>query len=731
MNKAFKIIIIILVLSILGIGGYWAFLTFQPKRIREIKSIIPSDAIFMFETNNATKGWEKIRNTQLWTSLTENQNFEEFNNLLLKADSSIHNNKALDLIFSNRKMVISAHMISGIDYDFIIAIDVEYVSKITPVFKGLQMFGYSVNERKYKTEKIIEIKDNTEGTTYYVTIIDNLLIGSLSNLLIEDLILQQNESHWNNQDFISATNGLNEQKVIKFYFNYSRLPKFIRNFYPDENDVIHFISNSLAYSAFQADIIDNLIQMEGASTYNENASFIKTFSSIAPGKYQSLEILPTNTAFCLSLTFNNFGEAYESFETYYSKNNPEEFKSYNKQIRNIERELDINIQEGILSWIGEEITVAKTNPKYGNRDEDLLLLIHSKDVDDAKIKLNQLAEQIEKTAPIKIKSQSYKNYDINYLNIKGLFKMLFGNLFESIEKPYYTIIEDYVVFSNSDKTIIDLINHYIKGNTLSHKPYFMEFKDNFNVKSNLSLFIQTPHIFRHIYQNSNKEFKDKLLENKDLYLSFNLIGLQLISDGQLIKTKFYANYDKNTLFNLELEELEISSADELFNSEYETLEFVVQIPEEELQKQGNLKVRYENDIVKHEGKLKDGLPTGLWRTYFDNGNIKSAVNYEKGEVDGDCVFFYNITEQPVKAEVKFENDELIGAYKEYYKNGNQKAYLNYKNGKLDGESLFYYENEILKIKGEYKKGFKSGKWEYYRENGEVYEKEKWKKGNKK
>ena len=40
---------------------------------------------------------------------------------------------------------------------------------------------------------------------------------------------------------------------------------------------------------------------------------------------------------------------------------------------------------------------------------------------------------------------------------------------------------------------------------------------------------------------------------------------------------------------------------------------------------------------------------------------------------------------------------------------------------------FYYNSGKIKIKGQYKKGIKTGKWKYYAESGELLTKDNWKK----
>lgn len=57
-----------------------------------------------------------------------------------------------------------------------------------------------------------------------------------------------------------------------------------------------------------------------------------------------------------------------------------------------------------------------------------------------------------------------------------------------------------------------------------------------------------------------------------------------------------------------------------------------------------------------KGKVEKGLKVGTWKSWHDNGKLKSIENYSKGLLDGECSFFY-------------WNGELIRQV--YFKNGVQ------------------------------------------------------------
>ena len=59
--------------------------------------------------------------------------------------------------------------------------------------------------------------------------------------------------------------------------------------------------------------------------------------------------------------------------------------------------------------------------------------------------------------------------------------------------------------------------------------------------------------------------------------------------------------------------------------------------------------------------------------------------------------------------------------KEYYPNGQLKSVLNYKKGQLEGIALYYYENGVLKERVNYRKGKRERTGTTYYESGKLKE----------
>ncbi|MEN8121720.1 MAG: DUF3352 domain-containing protein [Bacteroidota bacterium] len=728
--KFLKRFFIIVLFGAIIAGGYYAYDNYIVKHENRADfSVVPNNPIFIISTSNLSEGWTKISESNIWKHLLKNPYFEDINEYAELLDEFLANNKAMDLLLGNRNMLISAHMISGVDYDFLFIVDLQTAKTLS---KGIDdalklVEGYTLKKRKYQNVEILEfteIEDHTNIIYFYI--LDNLLVGSFTAELIERSVDQKDIKYWeNNEQFVEVSEDLSSRKLLKFFFNYEQLPQFTNIYMEDMEESTKGIADALSFSIFHANLEDDHLSFDGYTVLDSATSYFSALSDVKPGKMHAYNIISDQAALYLSIGFKSYSMFYQSLIDQYKKDNEKDMEDYEKNVQRMEKFLDIDVEKDFFNWIGEEIAFIKLRPQGKTRVEDVVVAIHANDIEDAKSGFGKITNQIKKRSPAKFKSIEYKNFEIKYLEIKGFFKLFLGKLFKKLEKPYITYIEDLMVLSNSEEAIKEIIDEYIKGHTLSHNEKFMDFKDNFDAKSNLSMFLQMPKMYTNLYQFSNFETKKSVKENKDLILSFNRIGFQLVAEGDLFKTVLMAEHDPDAALNDELEKFEKKTSEALRTEDFDSLRFKIILPDSVLNTDGPYKkVHEENQFIKFEGIISNNQLSGIWRTYYPDGNLKSSVNYKDGKVNGEAFFFYDDNKETKMVEVIYEEDVINGVYLEFYQNGAQKATLNYEEGMLNGDAEFYYKTGRTKIKGKYKNGRKKGKWYFYDEKGKLINKER-------
>lgn len=738
-KKALKVFLWLLLVIVLAIAGVVAYFYFSDASKRSPFTVIPNDAIYIIETNNLTDGWKKLNSSVIWNHLLSNKKFEDINKSAKSLDSIIQGNTTLDLVFSDRKLVISAHMISEKDYDFLFAVDLKKTSKITFIKDYISdivaMYDFILTKRDFKGNEILELRKVATTEILSIAFVENIMIITYTPALIEKAILQKDLKYWENDIYFKrATSEIKDNKLFNFYINFRQLGSFLNCYLSEKSDLATSISNSLCISAFNLNIEDAKLSLKGSTAVNDSTpSYLRALSEVSPGKLGAFNIIPKNVSIFISMCFNNYNDFFDKLKSTFNAEDTTKSQNYEKTIKKVEKFMKVNLQDDFFSWIGDEISMVKLQPTSNSREEDVIAVFHANDIEKAKSGIEHIMKQVKRrTLGIaKFDDADYKTYKIRYFNVSGFFKLFFGKLFSKLERPYFTYIEDYVVFSNSPSCLMDFIDEFIVGNTLSHDENFNSFMNDFDEKTNAFIYVQMPKMYSHLYYYSKPEKRAGIKDNKDLILSFTRIGFQLVSSDKSFKTNLVADFDENAAFSSDLENIE-SAAEDLFLKEIDSLKHRVELTEKELKQQGSLKVFYpDNKTIKYEGRLENGKLTGLWRSYFENGKIKSAINYSDDKANGVGLFYFNNDKQATRAEVNFTDDIITGVYREFYENGSRKATLNFEDGLPDGDAEFFYDSGVTKIEGNYKKGVKTGKWKHFSETGELIDKEKWKKGKKK
>lgn len=122
-----------------------------------------------------------------------------------------------------------------------------------------------------------------------------------------------------------------------------------------------------------------------------------------------------------------------------------------------------------------------------------------------------------------------------------------------------------------------------------------------------------------------------------------------------------------------------------------------------------------------EGKLINKLYVGEWKYYHENSDkIMTLEFYNNGKLDGIRKVYY--PSGKIAEETSYKMGIKNGFYKKYAENGVLFEESNYVNGQFDGLATFRNAQNVIVSKGVFKKGKKSGIWEF-NTNGKISKKD--------
>jgi len=119
------------------------------------------------------------------------------------------------------------------------------------------------------------------------------------------------------------------------------------------------------------------------------------------------------------------------------------------------------------------------------------------------------------------------------------------------------------------------------------------------------------------------------------------------------------------------------------------------------------------------GAVKEGkwsrAKNGVWKLYHPNQQISTVENYKMGVREGNVKIYSN--QGVIVVDENYLGGEKHGAFSEWSEKGKKIKEGSYVLGSLNGEFTTYYESGSIKEKGTYTKGILDSVWRFYHDGG--------------
>lgn len=618
--------------------------------------LIPDDAMYILESDDPIDAWKDLSGSSVWNTVKRHPIFADITEDADYLDQLIVENKLLLKFFGSRQLYVSAHPTSRRNYDFLFLVDLRKSAK-TPLLysvlsKILRNEGFKVTSRQFDSYEILEVEDDLSDKLSLVKV-DNFLLCSYTPQLIEKAIRQKQNPYFGiNYDFNAVYKPIGSKGDTRLYVQWAYADEYLSCYFLNGKSFAAGLDEALLFSALELQIDAASWQLKGVTNLNpERQSYLKALLNSGSSELRLPLILSNRTAWYVSFNFSSMDRFYDelisNLEIY-----PDQLREFQENKDKVENLLDINLEKHLIEWIGEEVGLAQVKPaNLGSSEEDFVIVLHTKDLDLARKRLDEIAAQVKKRTPAKVKSLEYKNYKIEYLAIKGFFKILFGKLFDKIEKPYFTVVGDYVLFSNSPLTLIGMIEDFENDRILANSPNYKLVLDD-SEQSSLNAYVAPPRARTLIGKHLDAQGRQAMDQSAEYIDAFSAFALELQADGDLLRTRvrIVQNVAQDSIpvdaaeirkmyetFLVDLSSYELNDS-VLFRVQYtegnvfkkfypasEQLEVKAEVKGNV--KNGDYFEYYPDGVVKVQGKYKRDKKVGTWKYYDDRGNLTQRKRY--------------------------------------------------------------------------------------------------------
>lgn len=626
-------------------AGIYSWFFFTPDKNVNGLYLVPKDAMYIVETARPMDGWNRFSKSDVWKFLKQQPYFREIGENADYLDSLIHENQVLFDLFGSRDVIISAHKTRLKDYDFLFLVNLKKGSKIgfiEETIEGLlNQSGYRVSNSEFKNKTIITAFDDQTRETLFFSIVQNYLVCSYSGQLVESAIMEvEAPGLGRNEDFLNIYKETSEDGLCKLYIHYAFIDEFMQCYSNETDPMVKDLSRTLLYSGLKVEVEDEYIDLEGYTNLNDTLdSYLRALLLSGKGSVTAPEILPARTAIYHTMGFENGIAFYKNLQKVL-QTDEQNWNQFEKSKNQIESLLKIDLERDIMSWVADEVAYVRNEPsKYTEHLDDILVVMKANSIQYARERLDFIAEQVKKRTPAKFRKVDYKNYTIKYLDIKDMFRLFFGKMFSKMEKPYYTMVADYVVFSNNPATLVSLIEDYEAGATLENVSEFSEFRDKFNRESTVFSYVASSKAFPLMVNRMDAITRTSAMKNEVYFRSFPAAGFQITEKEDKFYTRArleFIPYKPDTTLDSDTAEME-EDARMLLDSLDDIQKFLLSKFEHNV-----IRDYYgTSDKLRLEAETKRGRLHGKYREFYESGALKVFGHHRKGEKKG-VWYYYNM-----------------------------------------------------------------------------------------
>ena len=545
------ILVLLFLISIISLIIY-----IQRKQLPEVNIIkaVPVDAAIIIESNKLFSFLHKERNNnQIWSELTNIDNINKLNKKINKLDTIISGNENIKNIFKNRETIISIHNIGKTNYDLLFLVKIKSINES----KHLKEFiikqfnkNSDITQRKYNNTNILKIA-HSNNSTFYLSFAKGIVMFSESSILIEDAIRQSETSNnlENNYAYkkVSETAGRNVSANI--YINFKTFPILLSNCLNKNNQkTISSFTNFANWSELDLNLKKDAILLNGFTYSNDSANnYINIFLKQKPVDNEIKQILPSNTSMFMSLGISNFKQFSIDLKTFRKRNNT--LSAYSRYYNNIKSKYNIDINKITSAIFNEEIALAFSDVEHNNISNNSVIIVKTKSKTLSKeLLINTLKDicKIDRTnynsLVENISIDKETQYEIFRMPLKGIFYNQFGSIFKDVENKYFAFIDNFIVFSDSKKSLNNFIHSYIRGKTLENEMGFQQFSDYLSSESNFYFYtnmFRSPEI---ISKFLNEKLKNGLNTHITNFKKFQAFAIQFRNSNNLIYNNLFLKY---------------------------------------------------------------------------------------------------------------------------------------------------------------------------------------------
>jgi len=526
-----KIIILssVLVICVITMAiKYFSELSGNSSHLDKVLKYIPRDAALVLNFNNDESFYEIFRDYELFNAITGERKAAEISQL----QKTLLRPSLLKDVTSNSKIFVSFHPTRADSVDFLFSINLnkEIPDKdVEDLLKGVPEITLNQSDKKGSYE--ITIKSINKKVFLFIS--DGVALASFSEPLLK--ICRDINSPKLDQDFINEINAASskaQNSPVNLFINHNELPAFISNYLRGKlNGNTALLKNIKGFSSLNMNFKSDALMFNGISTVDSSsANYLNIFLGQKPVSNEIKKVLPANTANFIAFGISDHKRFQTDLKRHFAKK--KDLQKLSDQFKLIRSKTGVNPDKDLLPLLGNEFVSLET----ANRER--LAIIKVRNGRNVNFSLQLISTAF--------------NEQISHFDHSNIPYYFFGDPLKYFSRPYYAVVDNYLVLSNSAGAVQQYLNAYNKQDFLLNTSEFSDYNQLLANQSNILYFVNSRNSENIARASLKKSYSSMLNDDNYGLKDFYGLSFQWSSDGDHFFTNLYINYTAERTGKLKL-----------------------------------------------------------------------------------------------------------------------------------------------------------------------------------
>jgi hypothetical protein len=328
----------------------------------------------------------------------------------------------------------------------------------------------SAKEITISNEDVLEIKIKPLNKIFYLFISKGFATGSFSKALLQKFL--DKNSPKISKEFINEINisaQKNENSPFNIFINHNSALSFLSNFMRSKPDGNFLLLDQLkGFSILNMNFKSDAFMFNGIGKVDTgSANYLNLFLHQKPVPASIKKTFPANISDFIAFGLSDYTRFHSDLRTLLQKRN--ELSKLTAQMNRLEQKYGFNIEADIKRLWSNEFAV---------------LALPSNE----KIAVLKLANGMQMKSLLESLS-SVRTSDVREFNDSNILYYYFGDPLKTFTRPYFTVIDNYLIAGNNTRTVEDFAASYRADKLLYKTLGFSEFNQFVANQSNVMFFI--------------------------------------------------------------------------------------------------------------------------------------------------------------------------------------------------------------------------------------------------